>query len=193
MSFKQATSASVRRALRPLQRWFDGTGRPDRSRTGRTVGTRRFEYDPRDDDRADPGEIVWAWVSYEDDPSRGKDRPVLITARDGADLLGLYLSSGPARSPLTGSARPGGSHQSRSRPTNRRPTGPATLRSGGRGGWATLIRSGPTGHRRICQRTQRRRCHCLSISPGSRAAPESETGDEACSSSWTRSAESARG
>ncbi len=93
MSFKLATSASVRRALRPLQRWFDATDRPDRSRTGRTVGTRRFEYDPRDDDRADPGEIVWAWVSYEDDPSRGKDRPVLITARDGADLLGLYLSS----------------------------------------------------------------------------------------------------
>ncbi len=50
-------------------------------------------YDPRDDDRADPGEIVWGWVPFEDDPARGKDRPVLIIGRDGADLLGLYLSS----------------------------------------------------------------------------------------------------
>lgn len=26
----------------------------------------------------DPGEVVWAWVPYEDDPSQGKDRPVLV-------------------------------------------------------------------------------------------------------------------
>ena len=53
----------------------------------------RSEYAPRDDDEADPGEVVWAWVPYEDDPAQGKDRPVLIIARDGSELLGLYLSS----------------------------------------------------------------------------------------------------
>jgi hypothetical protein len=36
---------------------------------------------------------VWAWVAYEDDPSRGKDRPVLVIGRDGTDLLCLQLTS----------------------------------------------------------------------------------------------------
>ncbi|MBA2456102.1 MAG: type II toxin-antitoxin system PemK/MazF family toxin [Nocardioidaceae bacterium] len=46
-----------------------------------------------DDGRPDPGEIVWAWVPYEDDPSRGKDRPVLIVGREDDMLLGLMLTS----------------------------------------------------------------------------------------------------
>lgn len=50
-------------------------------------------YGPRADDRADPGEIVWAWVPYDEGDGRGKDRPVLIIGRQGADLLGLSLSS----------------------------------------------------------------------------------------------------
>jgi hypothetical protein len=51
------------------------------------------EYRPRDDDRADPGEIVWAWVPFDEDDGRGKDRPVLVIGRRGEDLLGLQLSS----------------------------------------------------------------------------------------------------
>ncbi|KAB2811799.1 type II toxin-antitoxin system PemK/MazF family toxin [Pimelobacter simplex] len=35
-------------------------------------------YAPVADGRADPGEVVWAWVPYEDDPAQGKDRPVLV-------------------------------------------------------------------------------------------------------------------
>src|ERR1700752_2148705 len=35
-------------------------------------------YAPEADGEPDPGEVVWAWVAYEDDPSRGKDRPVLL-------------------------------------------------------------------------------------------------------------------
>ena len=54
-------------------------------------------YAPEIDGEPDPGEVVWAWVPYEDDPSQGKDRPVLVldTAGDGeADgWVGLMLSS----------------------------------------------------------------------------------------------------
>jgi len=53
----------------------------------------RFSYTPVVDGRPDPGEVVWAWVPYEDDPARGKDRPVLVLGREGESLLGLMLSS----------------------------------------------------------------------------------------------------
>lgn len=45
----------------------------------------KFSYQPQYDREADPGEVVWAWVPFEDDPSVGKDRPVLVLAkhRDG--------------------------------------------------------------------------------------------------------------
>ncbi len=54
---------------------------------------RRVVYSPDLDGRADPGEIVWTWVVYEDDPTRGKDRPVLVVGRERQMLLGLMLSS----------------------------------------------------------------------------------------------------
>jgi hypothetical protein len=54
---------------------------------------RKVVYAPDLDGRADPGEIVWTWVVYEDDPTRGKDRPVLVIGRDRRTLLGLMLSS----------------------------------------------------------------------------------------------------
>lgn len=54
---------------------------------------RRIVYSPDLDGKADPGEIVWTWVVYEDDPTRGKDRPVLVVGRDRSTLLGLMVSS----------------------------------------------------------------------------------------------------
>nr|WP_232070904.1 type II toxin-antitoxin system PemK/MazF family toxin [Phytohabitans flavus] len=57
-----------------------------------TVG-RRLVYAPNLDGDADPGEIVWTWVAYEDDPRQGKDRPVLVVGRDGRTVMGLMLSS----------------------------------------------------------------------------------------------------
>ena len=51
------------------------------------------EYAPHPDGRPDPGEIVWAWVPYEDDPAQGKDRPVLVIDTDGDELLALQLTS----------------------------------------------------------------------------------------------------
>ena len=50
-------------------------------------------YTPHLDGDADPGEVVWTWVPFEDDPSQGKDRPVLVVGRDGYFLLGLMLTS----------------------------------------------------------------------------------------------------
>lgn len=50
-------------------------------------------YAPDLDGAADPGEIVWAWVPYEDDPARGKDRPLLVVGRTGVTLRALMLSS----------------------------------------------------------------------------------------------------
>lgn len=58
---------------------------------------RTVEYAPDLDGRADPGEIVWTWVTYEEDAGQGKDRPVLVVGRDGATLLGLMLSSNSER------------------------------------------------------------------------------------------------
>ena len=58
---------------------------------------RHLEYAPKLDGRADPGEIVWTWVAYEEDADRGKDRPVLVVGRDRSVLLGLMLSSNEER------------------------------------------------------------------------------------------------
>ena len=51
------------------------------------------EYAPEPDGLPDPGEVVWTWVAFEDDPTRGKDRPVLALARDDGFLLCLQLTS----------------------------------------------------------------------------------------------------
>jgi hypothetical protein len=66
--------------------------RPRRAAVVTTAG-RTLVYAPNLDGDADPGEIVWTWVAYEDDPRQGKDRPVLVVGRDGRTLLGLMLSS----------------------------------------------------------------------------------------------------
>jgi hypothetical protein len=50
-------------------------------------------YAPRADGRPDPGEVVWAWVPFDEGDGRGKDRPVLVVGRRGTDLLALILSS----------------------------------------------------------------------------------------------------
>lgn len=60
---------------------------------GDFVGVPRMVYAAAPDGEPDPGEIVWAWVPYEEDHSRGKDRPVLLIGRDGPWLLGLGLTS----------------------------------------------------------------------------------------------------
>jgi len=54
-------------------------------------------YAPQADGEPDPGEVVWGWVPFEEDPSRGKDRPVLLIGRKeiegSAYWAGLMLTS----------------------------------------------------------------------------------------------------
>lgn len=46
-----------------------------------------LEYSPNDDGDPDAGEIVWTWVPYAENDGRGKDRPVLVIARQSADRV----------------------------------------------------------------------------------------------------------
>ncbi|MCX5402166.1 type II toxin-antitoxin system PemK/MazF family toxin [Streptomyces sp. NBC_00102] len=58
------------------------------------VGPVRTSYAPDRDGDPDPGEIVWTWVPFEENDGRGKDRPVLVVARERAGtLLAVQLSS----------------------------------------------------------------------------------------------------
>jgi hypothetical protein len=61
---------------------------------GHQVGRVRTEYAPAHDGDPDPGEIVWTWVPFEENDGRGKDRPVLVVAREEqGTLLAVQLSS----------------------------------------------------------------------------------------------------
>ncbi|MQY12435.1 hypothetical protein SRB5_25690 [Streptomyces sp. RB5] len=60
----------------------------------RRVGPVHTAYAPDPDGDPDPGEIVWTWVPYEENDGRGKDRPVLVVAREPrGTLLAVQLSS----------------------------------------------------------------------------------------------------
>jgi hypothetical protein len=60
---------------------------------GDYTGPVNISYAPDLDGAADPGEVVWGWIPYEDDHRRGKDRPALVIGRDGHWLLVLMLTS----------------------------------------------------------------------------------------------------
>ena len=81
------------------------------------LGTRRgvdpravqVSYLPHPDGLPDPGEVVWGWIPFEDDPSQGKDRPAIavgwwrdklvvvpFTSKDQRGRPGTYeIGSGP--------------------------------------------------------------------------------------------------
>lgn len=60
---------------------------------GDFTGRPQISYAPQSGDNPDPGEVVWAWVPYEEDHSQGKDRPVLLLGHDGDWLLAVPLTS----------------------------------------------------------------------------------------------------
>ncbi|GAB3919044.1 hypothetical protein GCM10011575_29280 [Microlunatus endophyticus] len=57
------------------------------------LGLPPLRYAPHPDDLPDPGEVVWTWVPYEDDPQQGKDRPVLVLARIGDSAVVIQMTS----------------------------------------------------------------------------------------------------
>lgn len=100
-NFAQALGRILRDTLRSL---FRPSPRRTTSRTktppkissrypGDYSGTPRISYDPHPGTLADPGEVIWTWVPYEEDHTQGKDRPVLVIGRDGDWLLVLALTS----------------------------------------------------------------------------------------------------
>lgn len=53
-----------------------------------------MRYAPRPNGDADPGEVVWTWVPFEERDGRGKDRPVLVVASEPGDtVLVVQLTS----------------------------------------------------------------------------------------------------
>ena len=82
--------AKVTASLRGRPSSPSKTAAPDR---GTKDGGIIVSYAPERDGDADPGEVVWAWVPFEDDPTQGKDRPVLVLGWDGKQLAAVQLSS----------------------------------------------------------------------------------------------------
>lgn len=59
-------------------------------------GALRIGYAPDPDGDPDAGEIVWTWVPYDENDGRGKDRPVLVIARQSDDrVYAVRLTSRP--------------------------------------------------------------------------------------------------
>lgn len=56
-------------------------------------GVVTIEYSPRIDGDPDPGEVVWTWVPFEEDPEQGKDRPVVVIGRRARRLVGVPLTT----------------------------------------------------------------------------------------------------
>ncbi len=80
---------SARSSSSERSRTSEPTGRPSTAAAVRWTGTVEFRYAPRDDGDADPGEVVWTWVPYEEDPSIGKDRPVVVVGLVEGGRLGV--------------------------------------------------------------------------------------------------------
>lgn len=50
-------------------------------------------YNPIMDGDADPGEVIWTWVPYQEDTSVGKDRPAVVIGAQGEGVYILQLTS----------------------------------------------------------------------------------------------------
>lgn len=84
-----------KRARKRLPKGKDAPKREARGASERESGPAkvRVRYEPSIDGDADPGEVVWTWVPFEDDPSQGKDRPVLIIGTRARTLVAVPLTS----------------------------------------------------------------------------------------------------
>src|SRR3954453_17530759 len=97
---REGFGGRLSRLLRSLGRPPRRAARPVRSLERGPAPGDRIGYSPRADGAPDPGEVVWAWVPFDEGDGRGKDRPVLVIGRRGENLLALMLSSqDPDRDP----------------------------------------------------------------------------------------------
>jgi hypothetical protein len=87
MTGSSRTPGALSRLLGRLR----GTG--GAPRPGSADGEPTIVYAPDLDGDPDPGEVVWTWVPYVDDPTQGKDRPVLVIGWSGDELAAVPLSS----------------------------------------------------------------------------------------------------
>ncbi|MHC6230849.1 type II toxin-antitoxin system PemK/MazF family toxin [Arthrobacter sp. MMS24-T111] len=99
----RSVADAVRRGLRMLRLGRPAGGAPTSVYPGDFTGRAAVRYAPSADGDPDPGEVVWTWVPYEEDHSRGKDRPVLLVGRHGPYLLGLMMTSRDRVAPGTAS------------------------------------------------------------------------------------------
>jgi hypothetical protein len=94
--WKDRLRDAVRRGIAVVREREAGTGRTTRTTAPPTRPIEsgvRIEYTPNLDGDPDPGEVVWTWVPFEDDPTLGKDRPVVVIGRHGPLLSGVALTS----------------------------------------------------------------------------------------------------
>lgn len=100
--------------MKAFFRWLGGLfgGRPKASAprpdvrhtvevTDLTAASVVMAYAPRKNGVPDAGEVVWAWIPFAEDPSQGKDRPVLVIARD--DNLHVFAVKLTSKRPTRGS------------------------------------------------------------------------------------------
>ncbi|MFG6445642.1 type II toxin-antitoxin system PemK/MazF family toxin [Microbacterium sp. P07] len=104
MSLLRRFGSAIARALRPsppparVEPGSDGPGRSGRTATtavsAPSARSLTMAYAPMRDGDPDAGEIVWTWVPYAENDGRGKDRPVLVIARQSTDrVYALRLTS----------------------------------------------------------------------------------------------------
>lgn len=72
---------------------------------GDFAGKPPVTYAPHPGEMADPGEIVWGWVPYEEDHTQGKDRPLLVVGRDRDWLLCVRATPASGRHPCVPASR----------------------------------------------------------------------------------------
>lgn len=105
---KSASSGTGERTRTSRRGGRDDAPKGRRSRSGHTVPAPRgdapaediadlhgitISYAPEPGAEPDPGEVVWTWVPYEEDPTQGKDRPVALFGRRGGELVGVALTT----------------------------------------------------------------------------------------------------
>jgi len=90
----QRIARRIAAALRPTASRRPAAPRPKPGDyPGDFTGPFTITYEPHPDEVADPGEVVWTWVPFEEDHSQGKDRPVVIVGRDQPWLLAVPMTS----------------------------------------------------------------------------------------------------